>query len=175
MPPQNKKESVLENKLMTLYKEGMISFLKMHPSHFDEAIQLAISDKQPYSWRAAFLLWGCMEENDIRIRKYVRSFVDSIKTKKDGHQRELLKILYKMEINEKYEAQLFNICMNLWEQIDKDPSVRITALKFIIKLVKKYPELLAEIMVLTQDQYLESLSPGVKRSANRIINEAIRK
>ena len=168
-------ESVLENKLMTLYKEGMISYLKTHPNYFDEAIQLAISDKQPYSWRAAFLLWGCMEENDIRIRKYFKSIVDCIKTKKDGHQRELLKILYKMEINEKYEAQLFNICMNLWEQIDKDPSVRITALKFIIKIVKKYPELSAEIMVLMQDQYLESLSPGVKRSANKIIKEAIQK
>jgi len=175
MQQKNIMESVLENKLMTLYKEGMISFLKTHPNHFDEAVQLATTDKQPYSWRAAFLLWGCMEENDIRIRKYVKSIVDSIKTKKDGHQRELLKILYKMEINEKYEARLFNICMGLWEQIDKDPSVRITALKFIIKIAKKYPELLAEIKVLTQDQYLESLSPGVKRSATKIIIEAIRK
>lgn len=168
-------ETVLENKLMSAYKDEMISFLKSHPEYFDEAIQLAISDKQPYSWRAAFLLWGCIEENDKRIHKYVKSIVDSIKTKKDGHQRELLKILSKIEIKEKYEGQLFNICINLWEQIDKDPSVRITALKFMIRIVKKYPELLEEIMVLTQDHYLESLSPGVKRSVGKIIKEVIKK
>ena len=55
-------ESVLENKLMNAYKNEMISFLKSHPEYFEEAIQLAISDKQPYSWRVSFLLWDCMEE-----------------------------------------------------------------------------------------------------------------
>lgn len=164
-------ESVLENKLMTLYKDELISFLNSNPEHFDEAIQLATSDKQPYSWRAAFLLWGCMAENDKRIRRHILPILNCVNDKKDGHQRELLKILYKMEINEKYEGQIFDICMNLWEQINKTPSVRITALKFIIKIAKKHPELLNEIIFLTQDQYLETLSPGVKNSVERMIAE----
>ena len=166
-------ESVLENKLMTFYKEEMISFIKSNPEHFDEAIQLAISDKQPYSWRAAFLLSGCMEENDKRIQKYIRAIVNCIQEKKDGHQRELLKILYKMKISERYEGQIFNICMNLWEQINKDPSVRMTSFKFIVKIVKEHPELLEEINILTQDHYLASLSPGVKRSIEKIMQEII--
>ncbi len=161
-------ESILENKLMTLYKEQMISFIKSNPEHFDEAIQLAISNKQPYSWRAAFILWGSIEENDKRIKKHIKSIVNCIQEKGDGHQRELLKILYKMKISEKYEGQIFNICMNLWEQISKAPSVRMTAFKFIVKIAKEHPELLKEINFLTQDHYLESLSPGVKRSISRI-------
>jgi hypothetical protein len=164
-------ESVLENKLMTLYKKQMISFLKSYPEHFDEAIQLAISDKQPYSWRAAFLLCDCMEENDKRIQNHIKSIINCIKKKADGHQRELLKILYKMKISEKYKGQIFNICMNLWEQINKDPSVRMMAFKFIAKIVKEHPELLDEINILTQDHYLESLSPGVKRSLEKIKQE----
>ncbi len=167
-------ETVLEKKLITSYKNEMILFLKSHPEYFGEAVQLAISDKQPYSWRAAYLLWGSIEENDKRIRKNIKSIVDCIQGKEDGHQRELLKILYKMKINEKYEGQLFNICINLWEQIDKDPSVRINALKLIIKIVKKYPELVKEILFLTQDQYLKSLSPGAKRSVDIMIKQVIR-
>jgi hypothetical protein len=166
-------ESVLENKLMTLYKEEMISFLKSHPKYFDEAVQLAISNKQPYSWRAAFLLWGTIEENDIRIQKHIESIVNCIQEKEDGHQRELLKILYKMTISEKYEGQIFNICMNLWEQLNKNPSVRMTAFKFIVKIVKRHPELSGEINFLIQDHYLESLSPGVKRSIEKIMQELI--
>jgi hypothetical protein len=36
----------------------LISYLSAHPEYFEEAITLAISDKQPYSWRAAWLLWS---------------------------------------------------------------------------------------------------------------------
>jgi hypothetical protein len=166
-------ESVLEEKLISCCKVEMISFLQSHPEYFEEAVQLAISHKQPFSWRAAFLLWGCMEDNDSRIHKHIGSIINSIKDKKDGHQRELLKILYRMDIKKKYEGQIFDICMNLWEQISKDPSVRMTALKFILKISKKHPELLKEMTFLTQDHYLASLSPGVKKSIQKMMQEVI--
>ncbi len=65
--------------------------MENHPEYFNEAIELALVDKQPYSWRAAWLLWSCMEENDKRIRKYLKKIIDSLKSKDDGHQRELTK------------------------------------------------------------------------------------
>ncbi|MCW8804009.1 MAG: hypothetical protein OQK57_06390 [Ignavibacteriaceae bacterium] len=164
-------KSTLEHKLLNSYKDEMISFMATHPEFFEEAIELAVADKQPYSWRAAWLLWSCMEENDRRIRKYIKKIVSSIKTKDDGHQRELIKILLQMELKEEYEGILFNLCMDIWEQINKTPSVRINALKFIIKVAKKHPELSQEITFLTQDHYLESLSPGVKHSVSRMMKE----
>ncbi len=157
-------KSILKQKLISSYKKEMISFLKSNPEYFNEAIELAILDDQPFSWRAAYVLWGCMDENDIRIQKHIKSIVDSIKDKKDGHQRELLKILYRMEIKEKFEGQIFDICMNLWKQIEKSPSVRMTAIKHIFKIAKKHLELFNEIKFLMSDQYLDPLSPGVKHS-----------
>jgi len=164
-------ESTLEHKLLNSYKDEMISFMDAHPEFFEEAIELAIANKQPYSWRAAWLLWSCMEENDQRIQKYIKKIVDSLNTKDDGHQRELLKIFLQMELKEEYEGILFNICMDIWEQINKKPSVRINALKFIIKIAKKHPELSQEITFLTQDHYLESLSPGIKHSVSKMMKE----
>ncbi|MBK7105625.1 MAG: hypothetical protein IPH62_10115 [Ignavibacteriae bacterium] len=158
---------------MTSYKDELIKFLKSHPQYFDEAITLAISDKQPYSWRSAFLLFDCMDENDLRIQKHIKTIVNSIDNKKDGHQRELLKILLKMDIKEKYEGQIFNICMNLWEQINKAPSVRITAFKFILKIAKKHKELSEEIVFITQDHYLQTLSPGIKCSVEKLVLEIV--
>ena len=149
----------------------MISFMELHPEVSKEAIELAISDKQPYSWRAAWLLWSCMEENDKRIQKYIEKIIDTLQTKKDGHQRELLKILSRMELKEEYEVRLFNVCTGVWEQIHKAPSVRFTALKFMMKIAKKHPDLSREITFLTQDRYLESLSPGIKESVSRMVKE----
>lgn len=164
-------ESALENKLLASYKAEMISFMEDHPEYFDEAIELAIGDKQPYSWRAAWLLWSCMEENDKRIQKYVKRIVETLDTKDDGHQRELLKILLQMELKEEYEGKLFDLCMNIWEQIDKAPAVRVNAFKFIFKIAKKHCELTKEISFLAQDHYLESLSPGAKHSVLKLMRK----
>jgi len=144
----------------------MISFMDTHPEFFEEAIELAISDKQPYSWRAAWLLWSCMEENDKRIQKYIKKIVDTLETKDDGHQRELI-----MELKEDYEGILFDHCMDIWEQINKTPSVRVNALKLIIKVAKKHPELAKEITFITEDHYLESLSLGAKNSVSKLMRK----
>ncbi|MFP4369981.1 MAG: hypothetical protein ACLFR2_10405 [Candidatus Kapaibacterium sp.] len=162
-------ETSLERVLTTSYKEDMISYMKAHPSEFREALELALSDKQPYSWRSAWLLWSCMEENDPRFRKHITDILDSIKGKKDGHQRELLKILLNMELDEDREGILFNLCLDLWEKTDKRPSVRVTAFKGILKVVSKHPDLAREMAFLTQDHYLETLSPGVKRSVIKMM------
>jgi hypothetical protein len=167
-------QSELENKLISSYKDEMIFFLKTHPEYFNEAIELAISDNQPYAWRSAWLLWSCMKENDQRIRRYIQKIVKAVKTKNDGHQRELLKILYQMKLEPGQESILFDICLNIWQQIEKNPSVRFNALKFIIKIAKKHPELAHEIDYLLQDHYLDSLSHGVKKSILKMMKDFAR-
>jgi len=149
----------------------MISFMNDHPEHFEEAIELAISDKQPYSWRAAYVSWSVIDENDKRVQKYIKKIVEAIKNKNDGHQRELIKILLMMDLDEKYEAILFDLCLDIWEQIEKAPSVRINVLKMIIKIAKKHPELVKEISFLAKDHYMESLSTGSRYSAKKLIRE----
>lgn len=77
-----------------------------------------------------------------------------------------------MDLDEKYESVLFDMCMNIWEQINKAPSVRINALKLIIKIANKHPELKHEISFLAQDHYLKSLSPGARHSALILLNQS---
>jgi hypothetical protein len=164
-------ETALEWILINSYKADMISYLAAHPEDFQEAIKLAITDKQPYSWRAAWLLWSCMEENDQRIQGYVKSIINTISDKNDDQQRELLIILQKMEINEELEGILFNHCVTVWEKTSKKPSVRYNAFKIIVKIAKKHPDLSHEIVFLTQNQYMDSLSPTVNRSISKMIKE----
>ncbi len=162
-------ESQLEQVLINSYKDGMISFMHKHPECFDEAFELAISDKERLSWRAAWLLWSCLKENDEKIKPRVEEIINVIDNKNDNHQRELLKILLLIDLDEKHESYLFNLCMNIWEQIGKQPSVRFIAFKFITKIVKKYPELSKEIIFLTEDHYMETLSPGVRKSVLKMM------
>jgi hypothetical protein len=158
---------------MNSRKAEMIAYMDAHPEVYEEAIELAVSDKQPYSRRAAWLLWSCMEENDLRIRGHIKSIMNTIAKKNDDHQRELFKILLKMELDRDYEGFLFNICTSVWEKIHKKPSVRHTAFKVMVKIAKKHADLSQEIVFLTQEQYLDSLSPAARKSISKMINEVV--
>ena len=164
-------ETRLEHILTHEYKAEMIAHLCRHHDDFEEAIHLAVADKQPYSWRAAWLLWSCMEKNDPRIRNHIRAIIDAIPSRRDGHQRELLKILQQMEISEEDEGYLFDICVTIWEKINCRPSVRWHAFNTIVRIARSHPSLFKEINFLTEDHYLDTLSPGIKNSIDRMIRE----
>ena len=164
-------ETPLEHALMHLYKADMVVYMESHPEDFDEAVQMAISDKPGYAWRAAWLLWSCMEVNDTRIQKYLQQIINVLPAKNDDHQRELFKILLQMELNEAHESLLFDMCTRVWEKVNKKPSVRFTAFKIIVKLAKKYPDIANEIEYFTQEQYLDSLSDAARKSIHRMVGE----
>lgn len=149
----------------------MISYLHHHSEAFGEAFSLAISNNQPFAWRSAWLLWSCLETNDTRIINHIDVILDNLDGKGDGHQRELIKILEKMELNKEQEGKLLNICFQLWENINKKPSIRYTAFRNILKITKKYPELASEIEFFTQSPFLVTLSPGVRHSIKRMIKD----
>jgi hypothetical protein len=154
----------LEYILTNSYKSAMIAYLKSHPEDFEEAIKLALTNKQPYSWRAAWLLWSCMDKNDKRIQGYTNRIIDILPTTYDNQQRELLMILQRMELNDANEGKLFDICVSIWAMTAKQPSVRCNAFKLMVKILKRNPGLKNEILLLTESQYMDSLSVGVKRS-----------
>jgi len=163
--------SDLKNVLLNCHKSEMILYLRTNPNSIKEAVALALSEEQPLAWRAAWLLSGSMAENDSRFHTYTGAILSSLKNRKDGHQRELIKILLNLDINEEYEGLLFDICMNIWEQIGKNPSVRVMAFRFILKMAEKYPEISNEIQFITQKHYLETLSPGVQRSVEKLLQK----
>jgi hypothetical protein len=164
-------ETEFESVLLSFYKPDMISYLDNHPEEFEEAILLAVSDKPRFSWRAAWILSICIKGNEKRIQAYAGLIINSLAGKADGHQRELLKILLKMELNEDQEGLLFDFCVNLWKNIHKQPSVRSTALKIIVKITRRYPDLSKEVILLTKGQYLNTLSPTIKKSVPKILKD----
>lgn len=164
-------ETVLEYLLTNSYKADLIAYMDVHPEDLEEVIQLAFSNKQPYAWRAAWLLWSCMEENDQRIQGYINNIIDTLSTTNDNHQRELLLILQHLELSEEVEGQIFDVCVSIWEKINKKPAIRINAFTMMIKIAQKYPDLSHEIVFLTQNQYLDSLSAAAQKSISKLIKE----
>lgn len=154
----------LKEILRTNYKDGVMDFMESNPEAFYDAMDLALSDDDCYNWRGAWVLGLHIEENDERMFGYVDKILSAMEGKADNHQREFIKILLKMELDENQEGKLFNICVGMWEDINKKPAIRYYAIKYMLKLAKKYPELNNELDFFFQERFFTNLSPGIKRS-----------
>jgi hypothetical protein len=155
-----------------LQKDPIVSLLRENSAVFEEAIQLALQSDERTAWRAAWVLFHAMEDHDRRLQPHLPVFISVLQGKRDGHQRELLKIIERLKIKEDQEGELFDICMGIWENPGKSPSARITAFRTMFGMAKKYPELLQELHFLLQEHYTETLSPGIRHSLQKMLDES---
>lgn len=165
-------QDLLKERLLGRFtKDDMIDLVNADEAIFEQALGIALRNEETLSWRAAWVLYHAMHQGDHRLQVHCPALIEAIHGKSDGHQRELLRILSNLEIPEENEGQLFDLCMNIWEQVGKIPSVRVFAFRMICRLAEKYPDLQSELTFLCQPHYLESLSPGIKNSVERTIRK----
>ena len=143
--------------------EEVVSKANNNPKIFKFYAQHLIENTTT-SWRAAWVINHSTWKNDNRIAPYISGIINSIEGKRDGHQRELLKIVAKQPLSEDQEGEFFDVCMNLWQDVNKQPAVRYYCMLFIHKTSNKYPEIENELEHLLGDYYLKTLSSGIKRS-----------
>ena len=110
-----------------------------------------------------------MEENDRRVRKHVRKLTELIPQANSSLQREVLKLLLKMSIQEKQEGKLFEHCVEIWKKPKIQPGTRYYAFKTLLKISEKHPELREEVLFLAEPHYINSLSPGIARSITKLV------
>lgn len=155
-----------------LQKDPIVSLLSENSAVFDEAIHLSLQSDERTAWRAAWVLFHAMKDHDPRLQPHLPALICALRGKRDGHQRELLKIIERLKINEDQEGELFDICMGIWEKQGNSPSARITAFRVMHRIAQKYPELLGELSFLLQEHYTDSLSPGIRNSLERMVDDS---
>jgi len=153
-----------------LDKNFVVQLFKEQAEAFEAGLSLAIQNKQPLSWRATWILKHSIQKNDPRIKPFIDDFIKIIPNRNNSHQRETLNILLKMKLNDEQEGKLFDICMSLWENLNKPAAVRYLSFKYIFNTCQKYPELKGELDFICQEQYLENISPGIKKGIVKLIN-----
>jgi len=152
-------------------KEGLIKHVKKNPLSFNEILSLSLTKEKPHSSRAAWLLSHAIEKDDERLGNHISTILDTIKSTKGGQRRDLLAVLYKVGVEEQYESILFDVCLQIWSEINEIPSTRYLAIKHIASFLVRYPELESEVDHLMEDEYMDTLSEGIKRSVFKLIGK----
>ncbi len=147
----------------------MIFWMETHPEDFDDLVEMALSDDPEYAWRAAWLLWSCITENDPRIRGKLKEFVNALPEKSGSQKREFLILFSRMEIEPAWAGDLFVECVRIWTNPSLQASLRYNAFKLLVRITKEYPELKTELLLLVEEEYLYGLSENVRKSVFRMM------
>ena len=148
----------------------MVAFMDSHPEMLPDLISLAVANEK-LSPRAAWLLSNCILDRDARLDSRKREILRSLKEKTGGHQRDLVRVLSKLNLDDVEEGLFFEHCVQLWSDPGNLPSVRHVSMRALMQMSTKYPELYNEVDKLLSDKYLGTLSPGLRRSILRLKKE----
>lgn len=155
---------MLKEVLMNTYKRGMISWMQNHPEYFEELVELALSEVPDHAWRAAWLLWSCVAQNDPRLQGKLPEFVNALNRKSGSQKREFLILISRMDIEPAWAGNLYGECIRIWTNPNYQPSLRYNAFKLLVRITREYPELKTDLLLVVQEEYLYGLSANVRKS-----------
>ena len=116
------------------------------------------------SWKYAWQINHASKAELQKLQSHINKIIVSIEGKKDGHQRELIKVLLKLKLSDDQLSQLWDICLHIWLDMKKQSSVRISAFNILVNTAKKFKPLSEELLRLTEEKHVSSLSEGIKNS-----------
>ncbi len=138
-------------------------FTPIIEQHFDKIIQLALSNCQ-IAAKATWIINTSNLNTAKNITPFINKIINLLPKVTPGHQRELLKLIAHCHLSEKQEGKLYDFCIVTWKNTTTIPSVRYYAFLQIFTFIKKYPDLFRELSFLLTDEYLNTLSPGIRKS-----------
>lgn len=149
------------------YKQ-IVKFLDNNNSYLHQFVEYSMTNNLN-AWRCSWILFHYISTyGKDEIQKYADDYISCIfNIKKDGQIRENLKILSKLNLDENQTGELYDFCLELLWNNKLQPSVRVVAFRFMLKVADDYPELRNEIFQVVE-QIKDHLSEGIKRS---VINE----
>jgi hypothetical protein len=131
--------ATVENILLTRMKDDMLAWVLSHPECMKTLLALALSNDPKIGWRAAGLLFDSMEPKEEGVQPFVDRILGANPGKRYGHQRELLKLLRKLVLDDDQAGRLFAYAVEFWEDKSLDPAVRYYAFACMLDTAERFP------------------------------------
>lgn len=138
---------------------------------FDELFALFLADKYRVTQRAAWPVSYCVIAHPVFINKHWKKLISNLKKPNlhDAVKRNSIRLLQHIEIPEKYQGDLMDICFKYLESPTETLAVKVFSMTVLANLAKIYPEIKPELKLLIEDQ-LPNQSAGFKNRGKKILN-----
>jgi len=148
-------------------------FLLEHPEHFDEALNIALSDKPATSMRAARVVQLASGEDPGLLIGHTKRIIDLLpELKEQGAQRSLIKAMIPIvgKLDEEELGPLAQTCFNWLEDSSTPPAIYVYSLEIIYGISNLNPDMKSELVSFLQLRKDER-SPGIKSKSAAILKK----
>ncbi len=139
---------------------------------FNELFNLFLNDEYRVTQRAAWPMSYCVIAHPEFMKNNFGKLTNNLKKTgiHNSIKRNTVRLLQSIDIPEKYEGEIMEICFKYVESPTEAVAVKAFSLTILGKLAKKYPEIIPEIKLLIEDQ-IPHQTAAFKRRAKKVLEE----
>lgn len=152
--------------------DKIASWVGNDKKRFDQLFNLFLNDEYRVTQRAAWPLSYCAIAHPSFMKKNFEQLINNL-GKPDLHdsiKRNTVRLLQQIEIPEKLEGAVMEICFKYVESPKEAVAIKAFSLTILGKLAKKYPEIIPEIKLLIDEQLMHQ-SAAFKSRAKKFLKE----
>lgn len=140
------------------------AYVSAHPDALKEYMNILFGDDVKLAQRAAWSLSDIARDESRRLQRYFPKMI-SVLEEGAAHpaiERNILHSFERMDIPEKYQSALIDICFAIMLSEEKSIAARAYSITLAARLCAPYPELVQEFAVLVKELQSRPLSAGIK-------------
>ena len=150
----------------------IVSWIGNDKKKFNQLFNLFLNGEYRVTQRAAWPLSYCAIAHPSFMKKNFEKLITNLNKPNlhDSIKRNTVRLLQQIEIPEKLEGVVMEICFNYVESPKEAVAIKAFSLTILSKLAKKYPEIIPEIKLLIEEQ-LTHQRAAFKSRAKQILKE----
>lgn len=141
------------------------------PALLDEFWDIALSDRSPHNWRAAWVIKGIWERSPALVEPLLPRMRKALPhLKKNGVKREFLRMLseYAVPDDEDELGCLLNSCFEWLSEPAGPVAVKIHSMVILLEISKKFPEIIPELKT-TIELAMNEGTPGILNRGKKVL------
>ncbi|MFT3681072.1 MAG: hypothetical protein QM791_12410 [Ferruginibacter sp.] len=137
---------------------------------FNELFRLFLNEEYRVTQRAAWPVSYCVAAQPGFIKSNFSKFIKNLQQPglHDAIKRNSVRLLQYVDIPEKYQGDVMNICFDYVASPTEAVAIKAFALTVLGNLSKQYPEIVPEIKLLIEDQ-LPNQTAAFKSRAKKVL------
>jgi len=160
---------ILKEKQSTVNRDLIVNYVGSSPARMDELMKLFFSKDLRVCQNASWPMTHIGDKYPKLILPYFEEMLHKLKTPQhDAVLRNTLRIWQQMDIPEKYEGTVYELCFKFLANYDRPPAVRAFSIGILSNLADKFPDLKSELIDLLEEVYPHG-TPGLKNKAKKTI------
>ena len=147
----------------------VVDYIGEDNDKFEALMHLFFAENWILNQRASWPMPLIVESYPELISPYLEKLIKNLENPShNAVVRNTVKLLQGIDIPEKFQGQVINICMKLLSDPKESVANRVFSMTVIYNISKKWPDLQNELRLLIESQ-MESESPGFKSRGRKIL------